>query len=95
MRVVGTRGRLDLEPLERFDGQPLEVQLRLEESGGGYSPGSHTVRFPPQTDRYATQLTEWARMIRGEIEPAYTFQHDLLVHEITLAATTHQIQIHE
>ena len=86
MRVVGTRGRMDLEPLERFDGEPLEVQLRLSESGGGYPAGSHTVRFPPQTDRYAAQLTEWARMIRGEAEPSYSFQHDLLVHEVTLAA---------
>ena len=87
IRVVGTRGRIDLEPLERFDGEPLEVQLRLAEPGGGYPVGSHAVRFPPQTDRYAAQLAEWARMIRGEVELTYSFAHDLLVHEVTLAAS--------
>ena len=86
MRVVGTHGRIDLEPLERFDGVPLEVIMWLSKPAGDYSVGNHIVRFPPQTDRYATQLTEWARMIRGEIESPYSFEHDLLVHEITLAA---------
>ena len=90
LRVVGTRGRLDLEPLERFDGQPLEIHLNLDAPADGYSAGYHSVRFPPQTDRYAAQLIEWARVIRDETEPSYSFEHDYLVHEITLAAAGYQ-----
>lgn len=86
LRVVGTKGSLVLEPLERFDGQPLEILLTLAESAGGFPQGNHTVRFPPQTDRYAAQLIEWARMIRGEVQSPYSFGHDLAVHEVTLAA---------
>lgn len=86
LRVAGTRGRLDLEPLERFDGQSLEIQLHLDAPTDDYPAGHHIVRFPPQTDRYAAQLTEWARVIRGETEPSYTFEHDYIVHEVTLAA---------
>ncbi|MBR6470757.1 MAG: Gfo/Idh/MocA family oxidoreductase [Victivallales bacterium] len=87
MRVVGTRGSLVLEPIERFDGQPLEVILQLAESAGDFSAGTHVVRFPVQTDRYATQLIEWARCIRGETTSPYSFEHDLAVHAITLASS--------
>ena len=87
MRVVGTNGLLDLEPLERFDGQPLEVQLHLAAPAGGFPAGHHTVSFPPQSDRYAEQLIEWARAIRGEAKSLYSFEHDYIVHEVTLAAS--------
>ena len=87
LRIVGTNGSLVLEPLERFDGQPLEISMWLATPVDKYSAGANTVRFPPQTDRYASQLVEWARMIRGEIESPYPFEHDLLVHEVTLAAS--------
>ena len=86
LRVIGTKGSLNLEPLERFDGQPLEIQLHLAAPAADYPAGHHAVRFPPQTDRYAAQLTEWARMIRGEARSPYSFAHDLIVHKATLAA---------
>ena len=42
--------------------------------------------MPPQSDRYTEQFLELAQMIRNQGASAYTFEHDHLVHEITLAA---------
>ena len=73
-------------PLERFDGKPVEVELSLSQDSCGYPAGKHTLRFKPQADRYEAQLAELAKMIRGEMKNPYTYEHDYLVHEVTLAA---------
>ena len=66
-------------------GRPENVTPFLK-SAPGYPAGKHTLRFPPQADRYEAQLLELARIIRGEIANPYTYEHDYLVHEVTLAA---------
>ncbi len=86
MRIAGTNGSITFMPLERFDGKPVEIALHLDKAAGSFPAGFHTLRFPPQADRYTEQLTEFARVIRGEIEDPYTYDHDYLVHEVTLAA---------
>ncbi|MBQ6473006.1 MAG: Gfo/Idh/MocA family oxidoreductase, partial [Victivallales bacterium] len=90
MWIVGTKGEISLSPLERFDGKPLEMSLNLSQGAAGLPPGTHTLRFTGQDDRYAVQLKEWAGMIRGETQSPYSFEHDYLVHEITLAAAGYQ-----
>ena len=42
--------------------------------------------FGIQRDRYADQLLELARIIRGEMANPYTYEHDYLVQEVLLAA---------
>lgn len=86
MKIAGTKGTIFFSPLERFDGNPVEVSLLLSENSCGYPAGRHTLRFPPQTDRYEEQLAELAKIIRGEMKNPYTYEHDYLVHEVTLAA---------
>ena len=86
LRVVGTKGSIFFSPVERFDGKSVEIELALAEDAAGFPAGRHTLRTPPQNDRYADQLLEWARVIRGEIESPYPYEHDYLVHEVTLAA---------
>ena len=86
MKIAGTNGTIRFCPLERFDGKGVEVELRLKRDAGDFPAGTHTLVFPAQRDRYEAQLTELARMIRGEAKSAYSFEHDYLVHEITLAA---------
>lgn len=86
LRLEGTNGWAQLQPVERFDGQPLELHIGLKDAAGGYPPGINVIKFPPQRDRYEPQLLEFAAMVRGEKSSPYTFEHDLLVHRISLAA---------
>ena len=86
MKIVGTNGSIVFSPLERFDGKPVELSLTLAAAAGEFPAGKHTLRFPPQADCYEAQLLELARIIRGEIENPYSYEHDYLVHEVTLAA---------
>lgn len=85
--VNGTNGTFELCPLEIHDGTtPLKARLTLKEEAGGYAKGSQTVTFEPMSDRYEDQLLELARIINGEIENPYTYDHDCLVQEVLLAA---------
>ena len=86
MKIVGANGSIAFNPLERFDGKPVELSLNLAAAAGEFPAGKHTLRFPPQADRYEAQLLELARISRGEIANPYTYEHDYLVHEVTLAA---------
>lgn len=86
LKICGTKGTVDLCPIERFDGQPLLMRLSLREDTANYSAGTHTVDFGIKRDRYQDQLLELARIINGEMENPYTYEHDYLVQEVLLAA---------
>lgn len=86
LKICGTKGSTDLCPLERFDGQPLRMHVTLLEGNAEYSAGTHIVDFGIQRDRYQEQLLELAKIINGEIQNPYTYEHDCLVQEVTLAA---------
>ncbi|HHU14423.1 MAG: Gfo/Idh/MocA family oxidoreductase [Kiritimatiellae bacterium] len=78
------------EGLARVD--KLEVKMYLKVVNGaakaaGYHTGINRISFPVPTDRYAGQLQELARIIRGEIpNPPGLYEHDLLVHKVSLDA---------
>ena len=86
MRIVGTKGAISFSPLERFDGRPVVITLDLSEATASFPDGHHTLEFVPQKNRYEVQLMELADVIRGKCKPTYSYEHDYLVHEITLAA---------
>ena len=87
-KLCGTKGTVELYPLERFDGKPLTMRLTLLEGNQEYSAGTHMVDFGVQHDRYRGQLLELAQLINGEIgSPSYTYEHDNLVQEVVLAAS--------
>ena len=89
LKVCGTKGTVDLRPLERFDKKPLQMSLILKEGNEEYKAGAHTLDFGPVRDRYDAQLLEFAREVRGETKPPSTHdaRHDILVQEILLAAS--------
>ena len=91
VRIEGTNGSIKFSPVERFDGKGVEVRLQLKRDAGDFPAGIHTLVFPPQSDRYEVQLEELARVIRGEALPTYGYEHDYLVHEVTLAAAGNTI----
>jgi len=84
IRVDGTKGTLDLCPIERFDGGELKLVMTLAAPAGGYAAGRHEISFGVQTDRYAGQLRELAAIVRGEIADTADYDHDLRVHALTL-----------
>ena len=86
-KLCGTRGTVELSPLERFDGKPLTMRLTLVEDNDDYAAGTHTIDLGVQHDRYQDQLLELARIVNGEIENPYTCEHDYLVQEVVLAAS--------
>lgn len=88
--VCGTKGTAEVYPLEhpsdRYRLDPLHVRLTLREDNPEYAAGTHLVDVGVMNGRYDDQLIELARIINGEIENPYTYEHDLLVQETLLAA---------
>ena len=87
--VCGTKGTAEVCPLEypgRYDVDPLQVRLTLREDTPEYPAGTHLVNAGTMDGRYEAQLIELARVITGEIKDPYTYAHDLLTHEVILAA---------
>jgi predicted dehydrogenase len=86
-KLCGTQGSVELCPLERFDGQALQMSLTLLEGNEDYAAGTHKVDFGIKRDRYEDQLLEFAKIINGEMPNPYTYEHDYLVQEAVLAAS--------
>ena len=90
LTVCGTKGTAEVYPLEHpWDRQrldPLHVRLTLREDNEEYAAGTHIVNVGVMNGRYEDQLVELARVINGQIENPYTYDHDLLVQETLLAA---------
>ncbi len=86
-KISGSKGTIEFSPLERFDGQPLQIRLTLLEGNEEYAKGTHTVDFGIILDRYEDQLHELAKMIRGQLNNPRTFEHDYLAHEVLMAAS--------
>ncbi|MHB8995492.1 MAG: Gfo/Idh/MocA family protein [Armatimonadota bacterium] len=87
--VCGTKGTAEICPLEypgRYHLDPLQVRLTLREDNAEYAAGTHLVDVGVTDGRYEAQLIELARVINGEIASPFTYEHDLLTHEVILAA---------
>ncbi|MCE5215474.1 Gfo/Idh/MocA family oxidoreductase [bacterium] len=88
--LCGTKGTTEVCPLEhpgdRYHLDPLHVRLTLLEDNTEYPAGTHIVNVGVMNGRYEEQLTEFARILRGEIDNPYPYEHELLVHETLLAA---------
>ena len=79
LRVDGTKGSVDLCPIERFDGKNLVLRLVVGNE-------ERTMDFGVQTDRYADQLLDLAAIVRGDKPNDQDYEGDLLTHELTLKA---------
>ena len=107
IRIDGTDGSMELEPVEDFRTvkhttgldesglarvDSLDVRLFLKTVNGkaaalGLREGINRLSFKAPEDRYAGQLRELARILRGEIPyPPGLYRHDLLVHKVSLDA---------
>ena len=87
LKISGTRGWVELSPLERFDQEALLLRMALAEDRPGYKAGLHVLDFGVRRDRYLEQMEEFAGLIRGEIRNPYSYEHDDLVEKVLLAAS--------
>ena len=81
--VSGDKGTIEIRPLEN----PTTLRLSLKEDHPPYKKGTQTVEFPGMIDRYANQLLELARVIRGEIPNPYPPEHERLVQKCVLLSS--------
>ena len=86
LRIDGSNGTLEIRPIERFDGQPLKLEMTLKNPAGGYPAGTHLLDFGALSDRYADQLEDLAAIVRGDKPNDQDYDRDLRVHELTLRA---------
>ena len=86
LRIAGTRGVIDMSPVECF-WKPLELTLSLSEAAGDFPAGTHKLTFPLLKDRYAPQFRELAAVVRGEKPVPDIYAHDRLVNEVVLACS--------
>jgi len=85
--VRGTKGTFELYPTEPIPySTPMSVRFSFAEPNAEYAAGTHHITLPPMGTRYDDQLIEFARIVRGEIENPYPYEHELLVQEVLLAA---------
>ena len=76
--LAGTRGGMEIQQLEggRFT-------LNLDQARGSYKKGTQTVQLQGGRS-YVAEFADLARVIRDEKKLAWSYQHDLTVHETLL-----------
>jgi predicted dehydrogenase len=76
--IAGTRGGMEIQQLEsgRFN-------LNLDQARGKFKKGSQTVQLKGGR-RYTAEFADLAKVIRGEKKLAWSYEHDLSVHETLL-----------
>ncbi len=84
--VYGTRGSAIMEP---FEPDP-RLRLWLEEARGGFVTGVQKVSLDPQPRQvlYDRELVAFVAALRGEQAPDRSLDHELLVQETLLRATS-------
>jgi len=89
--VCGTNGTFEHCPIEfssdkEYRTRPLMPRLTLKEPRGGFEAGTRQVDLGPMGGRYDAQLLEFARIVRGEINNPFGYEHELLLHRCLLAS---------
>jgi len=76
--IAGTRGGMEIQPMEsgRF-------VLNLDRARGVYKKGTQIVQLKGGRS-YVAEFGDLAKAVRGEKELAWSYQHDLDVHETLL-----------
>jgi predicted dehydrogenase len=78
--VCGSGGTFHIQPLDS-----PSARVALSKPRGPYKAGSQDVTFP-KYNRYVDDAADMARIIRGEKETDFPYEHDLAVQETLLKA---------
>lgn len=80
LSLCGTTGTLHIQPLDA-----PHVTLALDRPRGKYNKGVQRVEFGDYP-RYVADAADLARIVRGEKDPDYSYEHDYAVQRAVLAA---------
>lgn len=80
-QVVGTRGGMEIVPLESG-----KIRLWLSEPHGEFKKGEQALALKVPVGRYDGEFIEFAEVIRGRKKLAWDAAHDIAVHEAVLRA---------
>ena len=80
--VTGTRGMVEVKPLERGVEKALVTEQTMYTSENWNDPGEHRVSVP--YDRYDAMMAAFAAMVRGEYENPYTLDYELSLYKNVL-----------
>lgn len=80
-RVVGTKGAMEITPLESGKGR-----LMLTAAWSDFKKGEQQFVLPMAGGRYDAEFADLSRVIRGEKKLAWDAAHDVAVHETVLRA---------
>ncbi|MDG2220960.1 MAG: Gfo/Idh/MocA family oxidoreductase [Rubripirellula sp.] len=78
--VCGTKGTFHIQPLDN-----PSARVALTEPQAGYQAGYQEISFPKYT-RYSDDANDMARILRGEKETDFPYEHDLAVQRTLLKA---------
>lgn len=78
--VCGSEGTFEIEPLDN-----PSVKLSLSKPRGEYKKGTQVIKFQG-FNRYVADAADMARIIRGEKQTDFSYDHDLAVQETLLQA---------
>ena len=83
-QIAGDKGVIEIRPMEPGN----ELELSLAEARGSYSRGTQTVKLAGRRGgRYDGEFADLAKVIRGEKEFDWSYEHDLAVQETVLLAS--------
>ena len=84
--VTGTKGTVELKPLERYlEGSPLLFTGRTEYSSEIWADNGTDSRMEP-VDRYDHMMASFAAMVRGEKQNPYTYDYEYELYKAVLKA---------
>ena len=83
--VCGTQGTCHIQPLDA-----PAIELALDRPRGEFSRGRHRIELGDYP-RYVGDAADMARIIRGEKDTDYSYEHDLTVQETVLLASNPSI----
>jgi len=81
-QVAGTKGAMEILPLESG-----EATLYLNASHGPWKKGRQQVKLEVPKGRYDNDLTDFAKVVRGQKKLAWSAAHDIAVHETIMRAS--------
>ena len=83
--LIGTDGAIVLQPVEPC----TRMRISMREPRGPYRAGWQEVEFPPQP-RYIRDFQELARALKSGQPLKFSYDHELLLHETLLRASSEQ-----
>lgn len=80
--VCGTKMTVEIKPFE----YPTVMTVSRAGTDNIYADHRETVELPPITGRYDEEMLDFARIVAGEKENPFSYDHELRIHRATLRA---------